>query len=741
MHLPSLVLGLALLTAPAFAQSNTSDDPLAAVLAGSDSSAKSSPATKPPPPVAEPKPAAAPEPVAPEKVTQPTVSNGEPPAPAVTITTVTPRPAQTFTAPAAAVPVEVTGGTQPAAESPKVVSPGQMVAPLAAPAATYVETDPLVKERARLRGCESFPARMRNGQLGAFIRMLADACGMNYIAVNQQEFPDSISLSVTANPLDLWDMLVENYELQMTFERGIWRFSRARADSLVTRSYTVHHNTGEVAAISSPTFNTQMQGSSGGSSRGGTSAGGSSASSSSSSSEGSGTIDVKGDLVKQIEELLATPLPSASATAAAAPKGKVLYIPDSAELIVMAPKFHHGLVEKFLETQDRAQSQIQFTAYFVETARDPSSKSGISWPGQITGTLSGSAATGTTSGTGTSGGTTASAASAISTPVDLMNPFNGRLPTAVLSVDALKTTLNFLNTDSESAVVQQPTIVGLNNRKVVFDATRQIPIANSSVSDTTGSSSGTGGGTDRVETSLSFLDVGTIVTLLPKVMVDENGQRSILVHASLVVSSLIGEKVISGNPVPLTAKRRFEFSSIVPEGSSLAIGGLTQSISTTSGDRVPGLSKVPLIGGLFRSNNNSASRSNLIVYITPTILDDVTKQVESFDNLPEVWPAQPGYHRERFVATDEATLEGAKAALAGLEREIKATLAYVTQKRAPEQIRARIRIQNDELATITRFLRSLSKQGTPTDHERTQAATLDALLDQARRKLGWADRV
>jgi general secretion pathway protein D len=60
----------------------------------------------------------------------------------------------------------------------------------------------------------------------------------------------------------------------------------------------------------------------------------------------------------------------------------------------------------------------------------------------------------------------------------------------------------------------------------------------------------------------------------------------------------------------------------VEDGGIIVLGGLMQDTVTESEDRVPGLGSIPLIGNLFKSRSGSRQKTNLLVFLRPTILRD-----------------------------------------------------------------------------------------------------------------------
>ena len=79
----------------------------------------------------------------------------------------------------------------------------------------------------------------------------------------------------------------------------------------------------------------------------------------------------------------------------------------------------------------------------------------------------------------------------------------------------------------------------------------------------------------------------------------------------------------SGNPDIFS--RDIATEVVAESGNTVLLGGLISETSSTGGDGVPGLARLPLIGGLFKADSDSTDRTELIMLVTPKVLDDVNR--------------------------------------------------------------------------------------------------------------------
>ena len=85
------------------------------------------------------------------------------------------------------------------------------------------------------------------------------------------------------------------------------------------------------------------------------------------------------------------------------------------------------------------------------------------------------------------------------------------------------------------------------------------------------------------------------------------------------VSSIADSSGVAG---VITNKRSVESTVLVNDGQIIVIGGLIQDSVSDGVSKVPGLGDIPLIGGLFRYNTRSRTKTNLMVFLRPTVLRD-----------------------------------------------------------------------------------------------------------------------
>ncbi|MDB6040225.1 MAG: type and secretion system protein [Verrucomicrobiales bacterium] len=98
--------------------------------------------------------------------------------------------------------------------------------------------------------------------------------------------------------------------------------------------------------------------------------------------------------------------------------------------------------------------------------------------------------------------------------------------------------------------------------------------------------------------------------------------------------TVIGNTPTQPTPLPGFRVRQITTSAIVWDGQTVVLGGLIAENVTKTKDKVPVLGDIPLLGRLFRSESSSSTKKNLVVFVTPVIIDPAGNRVHTPDNLP-----------------------------------------------------------------------------------------------------------
>ena len=171
--------------------------------------------------------------------------------------------------------------------------------------------------------------------------------------------------------------------------------------------------------------------------------------------------------------------------------------------------------------------------------------------------------------------------------------------------------LNAVETDDESNVLSTPFVTTLDNIPATFLVGQEIPIIQG---ETLGAIGG-GGGVVNPFRTFDREDVGIKLEVLPQITEGD----VIRMEIKQEVSSIAGAITTVANDFVLN-KREIGTTVLADSGEIIVLGGLIQDDEQVSVQKVPLLGDIPVAGALFRSEGKSRSRTNLMVFLRPTIL-------------------------------------------------------------------------------------------------------------------------
>jgi general secretion pathway protein D len=193
----------------------------------------------------------------------------------------------------------------------------------------------------------------------------------------------------------------------------------------------------------------------------------------------------------------------------------------------------------------------------------------------------------------------------------------GRLRDTGVSFAAM---LRALNTNGITNIVSLPNVTATNNQEAEMKSGQQVPFLTGSYTNTGGGGPGGGGGNNGSVNPFNTVnreDVGTTLKVTPQIIA---GNDEVILKIELESSELSGQSGDGGSLI--TNKRSVKTQVRVRSSSTIVIGGMIKNGSDESETRVPLLSRIPLVGELFRTRTGSREKTNMMVFIQPRILRD-----------------------------------------------------------------------------------------------------------------------
>lgn len=192
----------------------------------------------------------------------------------------------------------------------------------------------------------------------------------------------------------------------------------------------------------------------------------------------------------------------------------------------------------------------------------------------------------------------------------------------------IQVVLNALENVTHVEVISSPKIMVLNNLTATLQVGDQVPVETAqSVSTTVGDA--------PIVNSIEYEDTGVILKVTPRV----NRGGVVMMDISQEVSAVDASVATDGVNSPTIAQRKIESSIAIQDGQTIALGGLITDDKSKGKAGLPLLQDIPILGNLFRTTNLSHDRTELIVLITPHVVDDSQKAQAITDELRRRLPS------------------------------------------------------------------------------------------------------
>jgi general secretion pathway protein D len=254
------------------------------------------------------------------------------------------------------------------------------------------------------------------------------------------------------------------------------------------------------------------------------------------------------------------------------------------------------LAEKMVADQDGADPEVMLEVEVLEVTRSALTNIGISYPDQLTLTA-----------TGGSSGTSGSGTSSSMTLHDLRHINDNR----ILVSPALAVGFNLHSDHSDVNILASPRIRVRSREKAKIMIGDRVPVITNAVTPVST-------GTPVVTGSVQYLDVGLKVEVEPTI----NPDNVVAIKVNLDVSSIVDtvQNPQSGTVAYDIGTRNASTLLSLKDGETEVLAGLINDQDKRTINEVPLLGQVPILGRLFSTHNNDASKSEIVLSITPHIV-------------------------------------------------------------------------------------------------------------------------
>lgn len=321
-------------------------------------------------------------------------------------------------------------------------------------------------------------------------------------------------------------------------------------------------------------------------------------------------------------------LPQKDAGKTTAEKGKapviskeVQILADKATntLVISAARDDYRVLEGVIKSLDVPRAMVYLEALIMEVSVNKSFKLGVEWRGiartaSNTGVFAGSG--------GLSDQTNPGNYSIFPTPSTIgsttvanfpagfaMGVLTGGIKIGDVLFPSIGAALQAIQQDQDIHILSTPQILTLDNEDAEIRVGQNVPYLTRQ--DTSASTP------NVAYSNYEYRDVGVLLKVTPHINEDGFVRLKIGQEVTSIVSQTSG---IQGASAPTTLKRTANTTVMVKDGRTVVIGGIIGDSTTITDYGVPFLSKIPLLGHLFKSKSNKREQTNLFIFITPRIV-------------------------------------------------------------------------------------------------------------------------
>ena len=295
--------------------------------------------------------------------------------------------------------------------------------------------------------------------------------------------------------------------------------------------------------------------------------------------------------------------------------GQIQADPSINALIITASEPQYRQIRAVIDRLDGRRAQVFLESLIVEVNTDKAAQFGVQLQ-----TLLGSRGASTLAAVGSnfSGGSTANIIGVQTSAA------SGNLPTLGQGLNlgiasrqsngsyVLNALASFLESSGSGNILSTPNLLTLDNEEAKIVIGQNVPFVSGSFTNT----GGTGGAVNPFQT-VERKDVGLTLRVKPQISEDGTIKMQIFQEVSNVDPASVN--TLTGL---ITNKRSIESNVVVDDGSIVVLGGLLTDTFSGSQQQVPVLGNIPYLGNLFKNQNRTRSKTNLMMFLRPVVVRD-----------------------------------------------------------------------------------------------------------------------
>ena len=303
-------------------------------------------------------------------------------------------------------------------------------------------------------------------------------------------------------------------------------------------------------------------------------------------------------------------------------------------LIVQANASVMAKIKKVITQLDIRRSQVLVEGIVAEVSTTTADELGVQWKTNVpdTGAVAGTLFPGTASG-------------AIDSPFDLTDG-PGFLPGLTLGYfrsGDLRTLIRALSGDQTTNVLSTPTLMTLDNAEAEIVVGQNVPFV-------TGQFTNDATTPDNPFQTIERQDVGIVLRVKPQI----NEGDALTLEIEQEVSSV--DRDTSGADL-ITNKRSITTTVLVDDREVIVLGGLIEDDVRENEQKIPLIGDIPLVGNLFKNTRSDFTKTNLMVFLRPTIVRDPTTSGNlTKQRYEDIRQKQQTQEKSQFFLRDEGPI-------------------------------------------------------------------------------------
>lgn len=340
-----------------------------------------------------------------------------------------------------------------------------------------------------------------------------------------------------------------------------------------------------------------------------------------------------------------------------APNGGIIQAdPSTNTLIITASESVYRDLRIVIDQLDARRAQVYIEAMIVEVDANNSAELGAQWAG-LAKSSNGAEVGAVTAFTPQGGGNNLLTQAGAKAANTLVPPGNG-LTLGILNQSGLGTLVHLLATDTSANILSMPNILTLDNEEAKIIVGENVPFITGQY---------TTPGTVGISPfqTVDRQDIGLTLRVKPQISQGGTVKLAIYQETSAIIDAT--------NPAGLiTSKRSLDTNVLVDDGQVIVLGGLIDDNVQDSVEKVPVLGDLPFIGNLFKYKTRSRVKTNLMVFLRPTIIRNDDQSVnlagdrydfirnEEVKGLPEQSKFLPNLDKPQLPQLQDGRLSGDK---------------------------------------------------------------------------------